>query len=317
VGRHPIPWANGCAFSTKRTTVSGLTVKPGISVVIPTYRRDQVLVQTLEGLLALAAPPAEIIVVDQSESHDKATERWLNEHSERGSLRWIRLEAPSIPVAMNRGLLEAREPVVLFLDDDIRADPALAEAHARAHESGRYAIVAGRVLQPWHDNGGAPLGGFAALEPGERKEFMGGNFSVRRDAALRLGGFDENFVRVAYRFEAEFADRVRAAGGAIWFEPGAMIHHLKVPTGGTRTFGDHLRTASPSHTVGEYYYLLRARPAGWLRRMAWRPWRSVATRHHLSRPWWIVPTLIGEALGALWALALWLLGPKLLRSEPK
>ena len=40
---------------------------------------------------------------------------------------------------------------------------------------------------------------------------MGGNFSVRRDIALRLGGFDEQFVRVAYNFEAEFAHRLRRA----------------------------------------------------------------------------------------------------------
>jgi GT2 family glycosyltransferase len=286
-------------------------------VVIPTYRRDRVLVETLDDLLALPAPPAEVIVVDQSESHDTATERWLNEHAERGSVRWIRLATPSIPAAMNRGLLEAREPVVLFLDDDIRAEPALVEAHARAHEGARHTVIAGRVLQPWHDNDGALMEGFAGLEPGERNEFMGGNFSVRRETALRLGGFDERFVRVAYRFEAEFADRVRAAGGSIWFEPGSVIHHLKASTGGTRTFGDHLRTASPAHAVGEYYYLLRARPASWLSRIVRRPWSSIATRHHLARPWWIVPTLIGEALGALWGLALWLRGPKLLRYDPK
>jgi len=40
---------------------------------------------------------------------------------------------------------------------------------------------------------------------------MGGNFSVKRDLALRLGGFDENFVHVAYRFEAEFCDRAISA----------------------------------------------------------------------------------------------------------
>jgi GT2 family glycosyltransferase len=292
-------------------------VKAPISVVIPTYRRDRVLVETLQGLLALPTRPAEVIVIDQSESHDKATERWLNEETERGNLRWIRLAAPSIPVAMNRGLLEAGESVVLFLDDDIRADPALAEAHARAHDNGLYTIVAGRVLQPWHDQDGAPMDGFAGREPGERNEFMGGNFSVRRETALRLGGFDERFVRVAYRFEAEFADRVRAAGGSIWFEPRALVHHLKASTGGTRTFGDHLRTVSPAHAVGEYYYLLRARPDRWLGRILRRPWRSVATRHHLSRPWWIMPTLIGEMLGALWGLALWWRGPKLLPSDPK
>ena len=35
---------------------------------------------------------------------------------------------------------------------------------------------------------------------------MGGNFSVRRRFALTLGGFDEQFVGAAYRFEADFID---------------------------------------------------------------------------------------------------------------
>ena len=56
---------------------------------------------------------------------------------------------------------------------------------------------------------------------------MGGNFSIRKDVALRLGGFDQNFVRVAYRFEAEFARRYTSDGRQIWFDPRACLHHLK------------------------------------------------------------------------------------------
>jgi GT2 family glycosyltransferase len=283
-----------------------------LTVVIPTYRRDQVLVDTLQGVIALGETPSEIIVVDQSEDHDAGTARWLSARAERGEIRWIRLPSPSIPAAMNRGLIEAANEIVLFLDDDIRPDPSLVAAHARAHESARHLVVAGRVLQPWHDSGRAPLDGFAGSAGGPRDEFMAGNFSVRRAGAIGLGGFDERFVRVAYRFEAEFARRVRASGASIWYEPAAVIHHLKAPAGGTRTFGDHLRTASPAHAVGEYYYLLCARPARWVASLITRPLRSVATRHHLTRPWWILPTLISEVLGLLWALLLWGRGPKLL-----
>jgi GT2 family glycosyltransferase len=285
-----------------------------VTVVIPTYRRGRILVHTIEGLARLAVLPREILVVDQTERHDGETEAALTDAAQRGSFRWIRLKSPSIPAAMNRGLKEATQPVVLFLDDDIDPDASLVEAHARAHAAD-HVIVAGRVIQPWHADGRTPMTGFAERVAGLRDEFIACNFSVRRAWALRLGGFDERFVRVAYRFEAEFAARTRRAGGTIFFEPSAVVHHLKVETGGTRTFGDHLRTASPVHAVGEYYYLLRSRPPRWVRQLLARPWRAISTRHHMRRPWWIGPTLLAETLGLAWAVSLWARGPKLLHDE--
>ena len=146
---------------------------------------------------------------------------------------------------------------------------------------------------------------------------MGCNFSVRRDVALALGGFDENFVKVAYRFEAEFAYRLRRAGHRIYYQPAACIHHLKVTTGGTRSFGEHLTTVKPDHAVGAYYYSLRTWD-GWasLGVFLGRPLRAAMTRHHLRRPWWIPATLIAEITGMLWALALYLRGPRYLPLTP-
>jgi GT2 family glycosyltransferase len=265
-------------------------------------------------LLRLEAAAAEILVLDQSTGHERRTDALLREWNDGGRIRWLRLPAPSIPAAMNRGLLEASQDVVLFLDDDIVPFPDLVGAHAAMH-AGDDALVAGRVLQPWHaDGGAAPWDAlqFASTEAREVDHFMGGNFSVRREAALAVGGFDENFVRVAYHFEREFADRWRARGGRIRFCPTASVRHLKAGSGGTRTFGGHLTTLSPAHAVGAYYYLLRSRPAeGRPRAFLARWFASIATRHHLRRPWWIPVTLLAELGGMLWALRLGARGPRL------
>ena len=134
---------------------------------------------------------------------------------------------------------------------------------------------------------------------------------MRRKEAIEAGGFDENFVRVAYNFEREFADRWRARGGRIHFFPLAAIRHLKVTSGGTRSFGDHLRTLLPAHSVGSYYYLLRSpRTTGRAREFFGRPLRAIATRHHLRRPWWIPVTLVAELSGMVWALMLNARGPR-------
>lgn len=286
-----------------------------LSVVIPTYRREQVLIDTVAALLALSPPPGEILVVDQSPSHGPAITKALNTWSEAELVRWIGLPDPSITHAMNIGLVQAAGEIVLFVDDDIVPGASLVSAHLQAHNEKGVQFVAGQVLQP----------GESAVEVGEGDfrfhcnsrrwvdEFMGCNFSVRRAAALQIGGFDENFVHAAYRFEAEFSNRIAVAGKKILFEPEASIRHLKAPAGGTRAFGAHLTTLRPSHSVGAYYYLLRAQNVPHrFRGVVCRLYRSIRTRHHLKHPWWIPGTLVAELLGLAWAAILLARGPRLL-----
>lgn len=283
-----------------------------LTIAIPTYRREQVLLDTISYLLELPAAAAEILVLDQTEHHEIATRDALCRLADEDRIRWIQLPQPSIPRAMNTALLEASHPIVLFVDDDIRPDAELVSAHVAAHARHPDGLVAGRVIQPWQEGIDFAAEGpfhFAAVEPAFIGEFIGCNFSIRRDVALRLGGFDENFVHVAYRFEAEFAHRYRAKGPEIYFEPTACVHHLKVTAGGTRTYGEHLSTWRPDHAVGAYYYGLRT---GNTRMFASRPWGAVATRYHLRNPWRIPGTLLAELSGMLWALGLFLRGPKCL-----
>ena len=289
-----------------------------LSVVIPTYRRGLVLLESIQRVLALEPRPSEIVVVDQTPDHSPEIEQKLGALAAEDRIRWIRTRSPSIPRAMNAGLLEATSEIVLFLDDDITPDKELIAAHVQAHQELNRTVVAGQVLQP----GEEPLR--SASEPFQFSSaasqwisgIMAGNFSIRRELAVGVGGFDENFVRVAYRFETEFAARLEAAGARIWYEPKASIRHLRAPMGGTRSYGDHRRTLRPGHSVGAFYYLLRRKPAqrrpGWvLRRLV----SSVRTRHHLSHPWWIPATLLAETAGLAWAGALALRGPRLLESR--
>lgn len=288
-----------------------------LSIVIPTYRRENILLATIEFLTELLCAPSEILVVDQTDSHGPATEQRLSQLQEAGKIRWIRLPQPSITHAMNVGLAEARNEVVLFLDDDIIPDPNLIAAHANAQSKLGCNIVAGQVLQPGEEpfNSEQDCGAFRFCSNRAQSitEIMGGNFSIKRELALRLGGFDENFVHVAYRFEAEFANRALRAGEKILFEPAASIRHLKAAAGGTRSYGHHLTTVKPSHSVGDYYYLFRAKGiTNRFFKILSRPLRSVRTRHHLTHPWWILPTLVAETVGLIWAIFLALRGPRLI-----
>jgi GT2 family glycosyltransferase len=289
-----------------------------LTIAIPTYGREQVLIDTIRYLLELEPEALEILIVDQTAKHEPNTDRQLASWNETGEIRWLRRDVPSIPQAMNHALLEAKGDIVLFLDDDIRPDPQLLKSHLDAHASRRgdaacMVLVAGRVLQPWHVGVRFPAHEafhFACLESQYVSEFMGGNFSVKRWDALSIGGFDENFVKVAYRFESEFASRIIGAGGKIWYSSHALIYHLKDASGGTRAYGEHLTTWRPDHAVGAYYFALLT---GKVSEVWRRPFRSVATRFHLRHPWRIVPTLVAEIRGLVWACRLRLGGPKTIK----
>jgi GT2 family glycosyltransferase len=294
-----------------------------ITVVIPTFGREEILIDTLNSLLLLDKRADEIIIVDQTPEHHPETMKVLQRLESEGTVRWLRLELPSIPHAMNTGLLAAAGPIVLFLDDDIIPHPGLIAGHMSAWATtgpqGTWCI-AGQVLQP----GEEPIPpeewrhGWFPFHSNRRRwigDVMAGNLSVDRQKALSIGGFDENFVGSAYRFESEFARRVMQAGGKILFEPGASIRHLRAERGGTRSYGRHLTTWKPHHSVGKYYFAFRGGFAAAAATLAIQPLRAVRTRYHLRHPWRIPATLVSELLGILWAARLYLNGPRFAGSE--
>lgn len=277
-------------------------------------------------LLELDERADEVLVIDQTPAHETATSQQLQAWNSAGDIRWIRRDAPGIPQAMNAGLIAAQNELVLFLDDDIIPAAGLVAAHKQAHAQHSVDAVVGQVIQPWQQPEEIqPLHLLSGLQAdfdfpfhstvsGPVQNVMAGNLSVMRDKALAIGGFDEHFIGSAYRFETEFARRLIASGGDIWFSGEASIRHLRVPSGGTRQKGDHRASADPRHGVGDYYFALRhgGREAfGYcLHRMV----REVCTKFHLVRPWYIPVKLLGELRAWLWARQLVQNGPRLVEA---
>jgi GT2 family glycosyltransferase len=237
------------------------------------------------------------------------TDRKLSEWDRQGRIRWIRYDKPHLTRSMNRGLLEAKSAIVLFTDDDVIPAPGWLLGHIKAHRKHADAwAVVGQILQPGEqaeDIDYAPRGGhifrfldfpFRSTRGRYIENAMAGNLSLKREQALQVGGFDENFPPpVASRFESEFAKRVVRAGGKVWFEPRAGLRHLAADSGGVRSQGSHLTSASPIHGIGDCYFALRT--GGGLekwRYLARKPFREVMTKFHLRHPWWIPVKLVGE-----------------------
>jgi GT2 family glycosyltransferase len=281
-----------------------------LTIAIPTYERGAVLCETIALLLELQPRADEIVIVDQTPAHPPQVAAQLLAFEAANAIRLIRLPAPSIPIAMNTALREARNAHVLFLDDDIIPSAQLIAAHVQAlREPGVWASV-GQVLQPGEEPGHFDD---AVLRRGPIRDLefrfthdtacdvqnvMAGNLAVDREKVLALGGFDEHYTAVAYRFESDLALRIVKAGGRIRYEPAASIRHLKAPGGGVRAYGDHRTSPSPAHSMGDYYFARRHVPNFWPY-VARRLRTNVLTRYHLAHPWAILPKVVGEMRG-LW-----------------
>ena len=91
-------------------------LKTSLSVVIPTFNRGEVLLETIDYLLRQTVLPDEIIIVDQTQYEDgDPVACKLAELAENQSIHWVLREKPSIPMAMNSGAVLANSEWLLYL----------------------------------------------------------------------------------------------------------------------------------------------------------------------------------------------------------
>jgi GT2 family glycosyltransferase len=147
-------------------------------------------------------------------------------------------------LSRNVGLSIAQGDIVAFIDDDCFVQPGWLRELGSAFLDPEVAAAGGRVIHhPWKTvRHGPPI---AELDlsrdwvwaewdrtldtPVDVPHLPGGNCAVRRDTALRLGGFDTNFIGSANLEETDFFLRVSKAGGRILFVPTAVVEHRAAP----------------------------------------------------------------------------------------
>ncbi|MEA1081435.1 glycosyltransferase family 2 protein [Marinobacter qingdaonensis] len=222
----------------------------GVSVVIPTLDRAEVLVDTVKDLLAQDFECYELIVVDQSERINEAVVELLKKSNV--TARYFKAENfKGLPQARNYGWRQARFEIVLYIDDDVRATSEFVRAHYDAHKRTEAAIIAGGIDEAKGDLPSSrvpgsfnwwtatPYRNFSVNRPGWCEHAPGGNFSVKRAVLVECGGIDEVLsIGAALYEESELALRLGSRGYSTWFEPAARLTHLAAPMGGCRVQRD-------------------------------------------------------------------------------
>lgn len=300
-----------------------------LSVVIPTFERGAILLETLEYLQQQSVTAASIIVVDQTRyaSTDPVLVA-LTQLQSKGVIDWLRLDRPSIPYAMNKGLMRAQTEWVLFLDDDIRINADFLEQHVDALKTHDAPAQVGCILQPnqpqvvrsasYQQGTGVDADldfPFNSDSAAQIHNCMAGNLVVHRDSAIECGGFDENFEGAAYRFETEFCRRlIKYRKQAFFFAPKPILFHLKAERGGTRQFANFLTSSSSIHSVGHYYFLRQVCESRVeLIKYTMRQFvTALVAKFYLKRPWYLPVRALAELRGIARAYSLHKQGAKLL-----
>lgn len=211
-----------------------------ISAVVVNWNGAGYLAACLDALFAQLPPPDEVLLVD-NQSTDGSVELARGRHPR---VRVVQMGSNAGPcAARNRGVAEARNELVLLLDNDVVLhDGALAALRAELEGDPRCAMVQARslcgddptvvhydsadihflgtlVLHNWY----RPLAG--AVPPANP---VGAGialcFLTRRSVFLAVGGFDENLF-ILYE-DNEFSYKLRMRGHSIRLAPGALCTHL-------------------------------------------------------------------------------------------
>jgi GT2 family glycosyltransferase len=194
-----------------------------ITVVIPTYRRPDLLARCLDAVLAQTLGPCrfDVVVVDDGASAD--TEAVVRQRQRAGAPAISYLstggrEGPA--VARNLGWHAARGTVIAFTDDDTVPDRAWLEAGLRALVAPAVAAH-GRIVVPTPD----PPTDYERNTKGlEGAGFVTANCFVLKSALEQVNGFDERFRR-AWREDADLYFSLMERAGPVVPAPDAIVVH--------------------------------------------------------------------------------------------
>jgi len=212
--------------------VSGVPV----SAAVAACDRPTELMRCLDAILAGEAPPAEIIVVDQSrDTHVADALAAIPEHAT--PVRYVRQPRRGLSASRNAALALASQDMVAFTDDDcVPSGGWIATVHRVLAGDPAIAAVTGRVLPLGEKRAGTyVVSPRTSTDPcvyrGRAVPWTvgtGGNFAARRDWLTRVGGFDERFGAGSPGRAAEDAEllyRLLLAGAAIRYEPASLVYH--------------------------------------------------------------------------------------------
>lgn len=213
-----------------------------VSIIIPTYKRKKILMDTLSSLLNQTYEDFEIIIIDQEDSFRDELKGVIDNN--KGKTKYLTSNINSASLARNIGIKNTTGEIVICCDDDVIAAPDFIKNHTKNYEDASIGSVSGRVicsgdlpaekikqvgkLRKWD---GKIIGNFNAAFRTEIDHAYGCNVSYRKDLLVRVKGYDERLIGTGSFDDADVSLKIRRLGYKVIFDPAAEVRHLRAKGG--------------------------------------------------------------------------------------
>ena len=196
-----------------------------VSVIIRTIGRPRLLADALQSLHRCRPAPAEVVVVDQSDTEETAA---VVAASPLAGVRLVRSTGRGHSLALNEGLQAAAHDTVLVTDDDCTVAPDWIGVAVRELAANPEALLTGQVLPAAPDARTVP----STIALDEPRDYSGqllcsvlytGNMVGSRRRILGLGGFDERIREAAE--DCDFCYRWLREGRPLLYVPELRVWH--------------------------------------------------------------------------------------------
>jgi glycosyltransferase involved in cell wall biosynthesis len=281
-------WVNDYVGWNERNDVDCLP--PTATIAICTRNRTDDLRRCLSAVTSLPDDGQEIIVIDNCPS-DNSTENLVSEFPQ---VRYVLEPKKGLDVARNRALLEAKNEIVAFIDDDAIPDPNWLRALTVNFKNSNVLCVTGLTMPLELETEAQEV--FEAYSPFgkgfKRRVFTGNegnpiatgkigagaNMAFRKNVINHVGLFDEALdagTPTQSGGDHEFFARILLAGFSIIYDPAALNWHRH------RRTPEELVNVIYGYGVGVYSLLTRhllvnrdfssiSIAYGWFRSTQWR-----------------------------------------------
>lgn len=213
-----------------------------MTVIISTYNRSESLARAVRSVLTQEAnsPLFEVVVVDNNSS-DGTAQVVRDLQAQDARVRYVFEGRQGLSYARNRGIEEARAPILAFTDDDVRVAPDWVAEIVRAFDRHPDVdFVGGRVLPDWPFDppqwltpaNWSPLAlqeysGTFRSHSGRQVCLVGASLAFRREVFDRIGPFAVEFQRVEDGIgsteDHELLRRLWARGGQGVYAPEVVV----------------------------------------------------------------------------------------------
>jgi GT2 family glycosyltransferase len=208
---------------------------PVLSIIIPTHNRRDLLLKSLAALERQTWPAEKFEVIVVADACHDGTPEMVQAYARRAryELRLLAHQARSAAATRNLGATNARGQILLFLDDDVVAQPELVSSHMQAQHPDGVVLGYSKPMVPakpswwqydarrwWEDT-------FREMRrPAHRfhyRDFFSGNVSMPAALFHKVAGFDS---AISGRLEDyELGWRLLRGGARFRFVPEALGYH--------------------------------------------------------------------------------------------